>query len=432
MFVGEAPGFDEDKRGVSFVGKTGKEVNEHYLPLAGLDRESCYFTNAIRCLPDRPSGRLDMNRQADIDLLMSCAHEHLYEEIAEMQPSLIVPMGAFACYAIDPNISLDLHHGMPISTVLGVDAFPMWHPSGGIHEPKKMLYIRTDWIRLGQYLNGQLQVPEDPYLNPDYAEVEDVDEIRAIDPTRDMANDTEYSRSLGPYCLTYSQEEGTGRLIRFSRRDLIAAFQDKLDEFDANIWFHNEPYDAGVVKEGGLSYPRRLIRDTMLRTAHLANMQQGLKVLSFRELGIRMLDFEDLVKPYSTNIVLEYYLQAKLENWPKPEPKLERDDKGKWKLKQPHGMNTKLKTFFTNLAKNPKKDVFKAWENWEDSHEMIESVCGPWPGMDILHVAEADWPAVLAYACRDADATLRYKNLVSRMVEVVKTGKPQDQWRTHA
>src|SRR5208282_5916031 len=69
IFIGEAPGRDEDRQGVPFVGKTGREVNEHYLPLAGLRREQTYFTNAICCLPDRPQGRVDLSRAADRELL---------------------------------------------------------------------------------------------------------------------------------------------------------------------------------------------------------------------------------------------------------------------------------------------------------------------------------------------------------------------------
>ena len=50
IFIAEAPGFDENKQGRPFVGKTGKEVNDHYLPLAGFRRTNCRFTNVIQCL----------------------------------------------------------------------------------------------------------------------------------------------------------------------------------------------------------------------------------------------------------------------------------------------------------------------------------------------------------------------------------------------
>jgi DNA polymerase len=49
VFVGEAPGRDEDRYGRPFVGKTGKEFNEHYLTVAGLRRDDIYMTNTVKC-----------------------------------------------------------------------------------------------------------------------------------------------------------------------------------------------------------------------------------------------------------------------------------------------------------------------------------------------------------------------------------------------
>src|SRR4051812_5432033 len=116
VFIGESPGRDEDKKMTPFVGKTGEEVNRHYLPLAGLRRENVYITNAIKCMPAGANGKLDPKRQKDLDLLESCATCHLYEELEAIRPELIVPMGSFACRSIDPDISLELHHGIPRQT----------------------------------------------------------------------------------------------------------------------------------------------------------------------------------------------------------------------------------------------------------------------------------------------------------------------------
>ncbi len=90
-------------------------------------------------------------------------------------------------------------------------------------------------------------------------------------------------------------------------------------------------------------------------------------------------------------------------------------------------MNTKLKRFFTDFQKNEEKNVFEMWtKNWVDSQDMIEAVCGPWPGMDLAHVP---FEKVLKYACRDADATLRMVPILEHMAAQVKTGKPQERWR---
>jgi len=171
LFIGEGPGKDEDRTGHPFVGKTGQEVNAHYLPLAGLRRANCRFANAISCLPPGHGGKLDSGRPKDIALLESCSQFHLTREL-EIKRRLIIPMGAFACRVVDRSINLDLHHGIPRMTTYGM-AFPMFHPARGLHQPKTMLQLRTDWYRLKKYLAGSLQVPIDQYTETDYSEITD-------------------------------------------------------------------------------------------------------------------------------------------------------------------------------------------------------------------------------------------------------------------
>lgn len=429
MFVMEAPGFEENKRGIPAVGKTGMEVDNTYLPTAGLRRSESYITNAIKCLPTTTDGKLDLKRAKDRELLYSCANAHLYREIEENQPPVIVAMGAFACHALDPNISLELHHGIPLQTQYGI-VFPMYHPAGGIHEPKKMLIIRTDWDRLRKYLRGTLNIAVDEWPEPDYQEVTDEEEIDALDGRNILACDTESSRLLGPYCLTYSDRPGTGRLIRANRRDLLSRLQSKLDVWEAHILWHNWLYDRTVVGAMGLRFPERVVRDTMVRCFHLGNLPQGLKVLAYRLLGMEMQDFEDLVKPYSTIEVLHYFRSAWALDWPKPEQDMERNKEGLWKLKRPQSMATKLKRFFTDFSKDPEgKDVFGMWDSWEKKSpgfkdKMIEEV-GPYPGLDINHVP---FELVLHYACRDSDATLRLWPILEHMKAMAMTGIPQERW----
>lgn len=425
IFLGEAPGKDEDKKGIPFIGKTGREVNEHYLPLAGLSRDNSYFTNTIRCLPVSSDGRLDKTRSKDVALMNSCANHNLYNEITDINPKLIVPMGAFACLALDPNIDLDLHHGIPYQSDIGM-LFPMWHPAGGVHEPKKMLQIRTDWVRLRRYLRGVLHVPKDEYPEPDYQEVTTEAELDLINPWLPMAADTEWSKSKGAYCLTYSQMPGTGRLIRASRVDLLERFQRIIEDWQSIIIFHNWMYDKKITGEMKLTFPDQVIRDSMIRAFHLGNIPQGLKALCFRLLGMKMQDFEDLVIPFSTPEILKYYRAAFAIDWPKPEEQLIRQDDGSYKVYKPQGMNTKLKRFFTDYTKNPAKDIFKAWENWEGpTTELIEEELGPWPGMDIAHVP---FDLMKHYACRDADGTIRLWPKLEELKEKAMTGIPQENW----
>lgn len=427
MYIGEAPGTTEDKAGQPFVGKTGEEVDKTYLPLAGQKREACYFTNSIRCLPNTPKHKLDLKKQSTKDLIDSCAGYHLYKEIAQIQPKLLIPMGAIACHAIDPDINLELHHGMPFKTRLGIMAFPMWHPAGGLHEPKKMLQIRTDWWRLRRYKQGKLLVPKDHFTKPDYKECNGYTDIDEIDPTLPMANDTEWSPSVGPYCLTFSQCPGMARLIRAERTDLLKRFQDKLDRWESILLFHNWLYDKKITWSMKLDFPDRLIRDTMIRSFHLGNLPQALKVACYRELGMNMMDFDDLVLPFSRPLAIDYLKVAKIHTWEKPEESVKLDSKsGMWKLYRPQSFGTKLKRFFTDLDKNEDKDPFDMWDNnWEDSHAIVEEVLGPFPQKDIAHTP---FELALIYACKDADSTLRYNEVLESMIRQVRR-KPQEQWR---
>lgn len=427
LFIGEAPGKDEQRKAKVFCGNTGDEVNRHYLPLAGLRRDATCFTNAIRCLPTTAGGKLSADRAGDRALLQSCTSRHLYPHIERGAYRTLVPMGAFACQAICPEVNLEIDHGFPVETAWGIPAFPMYHPALGIHEPKKMLMIRNDWQRLKSYLGCRLHIPEDEYPNPDYREITDVRELEELDPTRVLAGDTESKRTREPYCLTYSQSPGVGRLILSERQDLLLRFQWYLDRWQAPILFHNWLYDWGVTESMGLSFPPRKIVDTMARVFHLGNLPQGLKALSRRELGMRMQDFDDVVTPHSRLNVLVYYQIAASMDWEKPEEQLVMDDKtGKWTLYRPQSMSTKLKRFHTDYSKNPEKDVFKMFEdNWEAHQTEIEEKCGPYPGKCISHVP---FDEALTYACRDADSLLRLWPVIQRMNSNVRHTS-QEHWR---
>jgi len=87
MVVGEAPGKSEDQHGRSFIGKSGKLLNE-ILEEVGLGREEVYITNIVKC---RPPG----NRNPEAEEVDSC-FPHLRTQIELIQPRVIIALGAFA------------------------------------------------------------------------------------------------------------------------------------------------------------------------------------------------------------------------------------------------------------------------------------------------------------------------------------------------
>lgn len=422
-FIGEAPGKKENEKRKVFFGQTGQEVDEHYLPLAGLRRPDVRFHNAIRCLPISADGKLDTKKKGDIALLESCAGRFLYPAIKHAK--VLVPLGAFACRAICPDIDLDLHHGIPTMTRWGIPAFPMRHPARGLHEPKKMLEIRTDWFRLGRYLRGELDIHVDELAGQeDYAEA-DRGDITYLDPTRPLAGDTETKKDRDAFCLTYSQEPGSGRLIRADNVDLLSKFQAKIRKWESPILFHNWFFDWMATEKMALEFPYRHIVDTQSLVYHLGNLPQGLKDLAFRECGMEMQDFKDLVKPYSTQMVLNYFQKAQMLEWEKPEPYMVIED-GQWKVYSPQRVSTKLKRFFTDYSKNEEKDVFKMWDkNWVSHQAEFLARVGEYPGMCITHVP---FHLVLYYACRDVDALIRLFPILLYMRTRVRKAA-QERWR---
>jgi len=91
MFVGEAPGFHEDRQGVPFVGQAGKLLST-LLEEIGLSREAVYIANVLKC---RPPG----NRNPEPDEVAQCT-PFLKRQIALIQPKLIIAMGRFAAQTL--------------------------------------------------------------------------------------------------------------------------------------------------------------------------------------------------------------------------------------------------------------------------------------------------------------------------------------------
>lgn len=91
MFVGEAPGKNEDLRGEPFVGRAGENLNR-ILSLAGLEREDIYIANVLKCRPPQ-------NRNPQADEVLACS-PYLREQIRSIWPDVIVTLGNPAWQAL--------------------------------------------------------------------------------------------------------------------------------------------------------------------------------------------------------------------------------------------------------------------------------------------------------------------------------------------
>lgn len=93
MFVGEAPGADEDEQGEPFVGKAGQLLTK-IIQTMGLTRDSVYIANILKCRPDTP-GQAAGNRKPTPEEMQTCI-PYLHEQIDLIQPKVIVALGATA------------------------------------------------------------------------------------------------------------------------------------------------------------------------------------------------------------------------------------------------------------------------------------------------------------------------------------------------
>jgi uracil-DNA glycosylase len=143
MFVGEAPGFHEDKQGVPFVGAAGKLLDK-LLDGIGLSRDDVYVANTLKC---RPPG----NRDPQPEEIEAC-EPHLWKQIELIQPRLIATLGNFATKLLSgrPN-GITQVHGREQQVVLGghaVTLYPIFHPAAALYTPRMLQVLEEDFARI--------------------------------------------------------------------------------------------------------------------------------------------------------------------------------------------------------------------------------------------------------------------------------------------
>jgi DNA polymerase len=130
MFVGEAPGADEDRRGEPFVGAAGQLLTK-IIQATGLTRESVYIANILKCRPDTP-GQTTGNRKPTPEEMATCI-PYLQEQIDLIQPELLVALGATAVEGLlGKTVGITRLRGH-WQTWRGIPVMPTYHPSYLLH-----------------------------------------------------------------------------------------------------------------------------------------------------------------------------------------------------------------------------------------------------------------------------------------------------------
>jgi DNA polymerase len=126
MFVGEAPGADEDAQGEPFVGKAGQLLTK-IIQTMGLSRETVYIANILKCRPDTP-GEVAGNRKPSPDEMQTCI-PFLHEQIDLVRPKVLVALGATAVEGLlGKTVGITRLRGN-WQTYRGIPLMPTYHPA---------------------------------------------------------------------------------------------------------------------------------------------------------------------------------------------------------------------------------------------------------------------------------------------------------------
>ena len=146
MFVGEAPGRDEDLKGEPFVGRAGQLLTK-IIEAIDLTRDDVYIANVIKCRPPQ-------NRNPESDEVETC-EPFLFSQIDAIQPRVIVALGAFAVRTLlrDDKTPISKLRGQQYS-YRGTTLIPTFHPAYLLRSPDKKRYVWEDMKQVRAILRG--------------------------------------------------------------------------------------------------------------------------------------------------------------------------------------------------------------------------------------------------------------------------------------
>jgi len=167
MFVGEAPGFNEDQQGEPFVGAAGKLLND-LLQSAGLSRNDIYIANVIKCRPPN-------NRDPEPDEVEMCK-PFLMQQIAMISPTLVCTLGNWATQTLlDRKVGITKVRGQAFYLKDFV-LFPLLHPAAALHQGAMLEPLREDFKKLREFLDRQAKPIEPTGATPTTAPTLEIDQ----------------------------------------------------------------------------------------------------------------------------------------------------------------------------------------------------------------------------------------------------------------
>ena len=154
MFVGEAPGAEEDRQGLPFVGRAGQLLNQ-MLEEIGLARDDVFIANVLK---SRPPG----NRDPQPDEIAAC-EPYLFEQVRLIEPRVVCTLGNFATKLLSGSpTGITKVRGAPQVHELGgrtVFLLPLFHPAAALRTPAVKETLRGDFATIPELLQRSLPGP---------------------------------------------------------------------------------------------------------------------------------------------------------------------------------------------------------------------------------------------------------------------------------
>jgi uracil-DNA glycosylase len=147
MFVGEAPGANEDRQGLPFVGQAGKLLDK-LLNEIGMQRGDVFIANTLKCRP--PDNRDPMPREIE------ACQDYLHRQIDLIEPTMICTLGNFSTKLLRADTTgITRLHGREEVRVIGpraVRLYPLYHPAAALYTPSTLDSLRADFHRIPDIL----------------------------------------------------------------------------------------------------------------------------------------------------------------------------------------------------------------------------------------------------------------------------------------
>ncbi len=194
MFVGEAPGANEDRLGLPFVGQAGKLLDK-LLGEISLERGQVFIANTLKCRP--PDNRDPLPREIE------ACQDYLRRQVDLIEPIVICTLGNFATKLLrGEGTGISRLHGNEEIRVIGTRAirlYPLYHPAAALYTPATLAMLRADFARIPELLALGAPSQPEPEPAPRSEDDDQLEELEEPEPRPQApASATAAARGGGP------------------------------------------------------------------------------------------------------------------------------------------------------------------------------------------------------------------------------------------